>query len=161
MTSVLLVCGVAITERQKQTKMAPRPSRKVVKVLKNHIYTDLTLSKIMCPICRTILIEPVTLPCDHNFCLSCFDNTMANANLVCPLCRIRVGSWYRNTKKVNSLVNSELWKAIKEQFPVQVKNKVEGIDEIFDEGKLYYITSKLCVYTRFCRKTSNKNCESW
>lgn len=58
---------------------------------------------------------------------------MANANLVCPLCRVRVGSWLRNAKKENTLVNNELWKAIKDQFPLQVKNKLEGIDEPFEE----------------------------
>lgn len=130
--------------------MAPRRSRKVVNIPKNNVYTDLTLSKIMCPICRTILIEPVTLPCNHNFCLSCFDSTMANANLVCPLCRIRVGSWYRNAKKFNTLVNTELWKAIKDQFAVQVKNKLEGIDEIFeDEGKWLHNLKIVCCLDNY------------
>lgn len=120
--------------------MAPRRARKVVKITKNNVYANLKLNKIMCPICRTILTEPVSLPCRHDFCLSCFESTMANANLVCPLCRIRVGSWLRNAKKENTLINNELWKAIKEQFAEHVKNKQEGVDEIFDEGKCMNIT---------------------
>lgn len=60
---------------------------------------------------------------------------MANANLVCPLCRIRVGSWLRNAKKEKSLVNSDFWNAIRDKFPDQVNNKLEGVDEMFD-GKV-------------------------
>lgn len=148
-TTVMLAALTVTTT----AKMAPRRSHQVVNVPKNNVYTDLTLNKILCPICRTILIEPVSLPCNHNFCLSCFDSTMANANLVCPLCRIRVGSWYRTAKKLNKLVNTELWKAIKEQFAVQVKNKLDGVDEIFDdEGGLLLLLHNLktCEFVCVC-----------
>lgn len=110
--------------------MAPRRTSKAVKVVKNYDYKNLSLDDVMCPICRSILIEPVTLPCNHKFCLPCFDGTMANANLVCPLCRIRVGSWLRRARKEKNLVNTELWKAIKSTFPQKVKNKLDGVDEI-------------------------------
>ncbi|KAF7287623.1 hypothetical protein GWI33_005975 [Rhynchophorus ferrugineus] len=80
-------------------------------------------SDIICPICRTVLIEPVSLPCNHVFCKFCFDSTMENANLVCPLCRIRVGSWYRRTKK-------------------EVENKYKGIDNVIEQDKPTIIVSK-------------------
>ncbi|KAK9890494.1 hypothetical protein WA026_010575 [Henosepilachna vigintioctopunctata] len=54
---------------------------------------------------------------------------MENANLVCPLCRIRIGSWLRSSKKENKLINMDYWNAIKRLFPVQIKNKLEGIEE--------------------------------
>lgn len=57
---------------------------------------------------------------------------MAKANLVCPLCRIRVGSWLRKAKKEKSLINNEFWKAIRAQFPEQILNKLSGIDETFE-----------------------------
>lgn len=66
---------------------------------------------------------------------------MANTNLVCPLCRKRIGSWLRTARKEKkSLVNTEFWKAIKESFPQQIKNKVDGIDENFEGRFLYHIT---------------------
>lgn len=116
--------------------MAPRRTVKSVKLTENNNYKNLPLERVLCPICRSILVEPVSLPCNHGFCLSCFEGTMANTNLVCPLCRVRIGSWLRTARKENKLVNTELWKAIKESFPQQVKNKVDGIDENF-EGTLF------------------------
>ncbi|KAK0171850.1 hypothetical protein PV328_005247 [Microctonus aethiopoides] len=32
---------------------------------------EINLRDLMCPVCRGILIEPVTLPCSHNLCLRC------------------------------------------------------------------------------------------
>ncbi|KAJ8961222.1 hypothetical protein NQ318_008905 [Aromia moschata] len=114
--------------------MAPKKISKTAKTLKTLDYKALSLTDALCPICRSILIEPVTLPCRHNFCLSCFDGTMENANLVCPLCRIRIGSWLRKAKKGGKLVNNDLWSAIQESFPRQVKNKLSGVDENLEEG---------------------------
>ncbi|KAH1004935.1 E3 ubiquitin-protein ligase RNF168 [Dendroctonus ponderosae] len=90
---------------------------------------------VLCPICRTIFDHPVTLPCDHAFCRPCFEGSMENANLMCPLCRLRVGSWYRRTKKDGKLVNEELWKAVQQQYPLEVKNKLQGLDNDIEEGK--------------------------
>ncbi|XP_056642507.1 E3 ubiquitin-protein ligase RNF169-like [Diorhabda sublineata] len=109
--------------------MAPKRTTKYTKLLNSTNYSTLVLNDVLCPICRSILIEPVSLPCNHDFCLVCFENTMENANLVCPLCRMRVGSWLRKTKKENSLINTELWKYIRDKFPKHVNNKLNGIDE--------------------------------
>ena len=43
--------------------------------------------QVMCPICLWILVEPVAMPCKHIICLSCFNGTVSNACLACPLCR--------------------------------------------------------------------------
>ncbi|KAL3280811.1 hypothetical protein HHI36_004042 [Cryptolaemus montrouzieri] len=112
--------------------MAPRRGARVVKI--DHVvdYDNLTVKEVLCPICRSILIEPVTLPCNHVFCSSCFQGTMENANLVCPLCRVRIGSWLRSCKKENKLINVDYWNAIKKLFPIQIKNKLEGIEENLD-----------------------------
>lgn len=135
----LLFCGVAchlsVTIPSNVNNMAPKRVSKSVKTLKVLDYNTLILKDVLCPICRSILIEPVTLPCNHGFCSSCFDGTMENANLVCPLCRIRIGSWLRRAKKEAKLINNALWDAIKIKFPQQVKNKMNGIDENLEEGK--------------------------
>lgn len=113
------------------SKRYPRNTNKVLSI---DNYNSLTINEVLCPICRSILVEPVTLPCNHGFCYSCFEGTMQNANLVCPLCRIRIGSWLRKTKKEGKLINDELWKVIKQNFGQHVKNKLMGIDENFEEG---------------------------
>lgn len=89
---------------------------------------------VLCPICRTIFDHPVTLPCNHAFCRPCFEGSMQNTNLMCPLCRLRVGSWYRRTKKDGKLVDEELWKAVQQQYPLEVKNKLQGLDSEIEEG---------------------------
>ncbi|KAF5275668.1 hypothetical protein FQA39_LY06780 [Lamprigera yunnana] len=111
--------------------MAPRRSVRCNNVT-NH-YNNLSLKDVLCPICRSILIEPVSLPCNHGFCLSCFENTVANTNLVCPLCRIRISSWLRISRKDNKLINVEYWNVIQKNFPEQVKNKLNGAEEYSEE----------------------------
>lgn len=105
-------------------------------------YENILISDASCPICRSILIEPVTLPCSHGFCYSCFEGTMENNTLTCPLCRIRIGSWLRTAKKENKIINDTLWKIIQNKFPNEIQKKKEGEDvETSDSKFLLYITS--------------------
>jgi hypothetical protein len=110
--------------------MAPRRA-KVNKV----DYKKLTTNDVICPICRSILIKPITLPCSHGFCSSCFETTTQNANFVCPLCSVRVGSWLRSARKSKKLINESFWQAIQNQFPLQVLDKLKGVDENCMEEK--------------------------
>ncbi|EFA12951.1 uncharacterized protein LOC103314904 [Tribolium castaneum] len=95
----------------------------------------LSANDVICPICRSILIRPITLPCSHGFCSSCFDTTTENSNVVCPLCRVRVGSWLRSATKSKKIVNETFWQAIQDSFPLQVKNKLKGLSGKVLEGK--------------------------
>ncbi|OXU22109.1 hypothetical protein TSAR_000661 [Trichomalopsis sarcophagae] len=79
------------------------------------------LRELICPVCRSLLREPVTLPCAHNLCLSCLRGTVEHSSLSCPLCRQRVGSWLRTaTNRQDSLVNDELWQLIRRTFPEEL-----------------------------------------
>nr|XP_023021614.1 E3 ubiquitin-protein ligase RNF168-like [Leptinotarsa decemlineata] len=104
-----------------------------IKLSRAKDYNELNLSDVLCPICRSIIIEPVSLPCSHDFCLSCFEGTMENANLVCPLCRLRIASWMRRVKKESKLVNEEFWEAIQKNFPEQIERKRIGVDDNLEE----------------------------
>lgn len=45
---------------------------------------------LLCPICRTPLLDPVKLPCDHTFCRDCLARTFHNqaaGSKSCPSCR--------------------------------------------------------------------------
>lgn len=96
--------------------------------------TDVSLRDLICPVCRGILIEPVSLPCTHNLCLRCLKGTFAHNSLSCPLCRVRVGSWLRTATKSETLVNNELWQLIRTRFPKEVESKDNGNDEdVVDE----------------------------
>lgn len=87
---------------------------------------SLTISDVLCPICRSIIIEPVSLPCHHLFCFKCFNGTIENNSLSCPICRLRIGSWLRSASKNNKIVNYELWEYIQESFKAEVEAKLNG-----------------------------------
>ncbi|XP_014472254.1 PREDICTED: uncharacterized protein LOC106743182 [Dinoponera quadriceps] len=87
---------------------------------------DVCLRDLMCPVCRGILIEPVTLPCTHNLCLRCLKGTFEHNSLSCPLCRLRVGSWLRTATKSETLVNHGLWEFIRTKFSKEVEDKHNG-----------------------------------
>lgn len=120
--------------------MAPRRPVRSVKVVNNNNYKNLSLNDVLCPICRYIFTEPVTLPCTHSFCSACFEGTLVNANLTCPLCRVRFGSWHRIAKKEQKVVNVPFWNAIKVSFPKEVKNKLMGIEENLEESNLFVMS---------------------
>ncbi|XP_006869499.1 PREDICTED: E3 ubiquitin-protein ligase RNF168-like [Chrysochloris asiatica] len=85
-----------------------------------------SLSECQCLICMEILIEPVTLPCNHTLCNPCFQSTVEKANLCCPFCRRRVSSWTRYHTRRNSLVNMELWNIIQKYYPKECKLRACG-----------------------------------
>ncbi|KAI4494356.1 hypothetical protein M0802_009039 [Mischocyttarus mexicanus] len=89
---------------------------------------DLNIRDLICPVCRGLLIEPVTLPCTHNLCLRCLKGTFEHNSLSCPLCRVRVGSWLRTATKSETLVNNALWDLIRTKFPKEVEDKYNGDD---------------------------------
>ncbi|XP_071857873.1 uncharacterized protein [Bombus fervidus] len=93
---------------------------------------DISLRDLICPVCRSILIEPVTLPCTHNLCLKCLKGTFEHNSLSCPLCRIRVGSWLRTATKTETLVNNGLWELIRTKFSKEVESKYSGDDRSID-----------------------------
>lgn len=92
-----------------------------------------SLDDCMCSICMSILIQPVTLPCGHELCMPCFKQTIEEASLTCPLCRIRISSWVRKATKTNSLVNQKRWEQIQKLFPIKVKKRLNGQDDDTDD----------------------------
>ncbi|XP_053163427.1 E3 ubiquitin-protein ligase RNF168 isoform X3 [Hemicordylus capensis] len=88
----------------------------------------LSLSDCCCNICMEIFLEPVTLPCHHTLCKSCFQLTVEKASLCCPFCRRRVSSWARYNARKNTLVNVELWGKIQKYFPEECQRRINGQD---------------------------------
>ncbi|RUS71136.1 hypothetical protein EGW08_021102 [Elysia chlorotica] len=80
-----------------------------------------------CPICMYIMIEPVTMPCKHTLCMICYRQTVAQSNLLCPICRQRISVWARRAARTNSLVDQKKWLGIQRAFPQKVKKRMEGI----------------------------------
>lgn len=90
---------------------------------------SLTLPDVQCTVCMGIFVEPVTLPCFHTVCKVCFEKTIDNNTLACPLCRKYVGGWVRQRQKNGLMVNQQLWKFIQQQFGHHVEKKIRGEDD--------------------------------
>ena len=48
---------------------------------------ELPIGLVECPICLTLLCEPVTTPCGHTFCRPCLVSTLRRNMKKCPSCR--------------------------------------------------------------------------
>ncbi|XP_065211685.1 E3 ubiquitin-protein ligase rnf168-like [Planococcus citri] len=86
----------------------------------------MNVEEYICPICREILLEPVTLPCKHTSCYDCLEKTLDSNKYQCFLCRKFIGSWYRNARLKKKLVNEKLWKLIQDKFNDFVVKKRNG-----------------------------------
>ena len=64
----------------------------------------------LCPVCYELIEQPVTLPCSHELCLKCFQDSVSTANFNCPLCRRRISTWARKQTKtpINEMRKKEL-----------------------------------------------------
>lgn len=118
------------------SKMAAKSKKRLSKIENKLLKLDkLELKDVFCSICHSILIEPVTLPCFHAFCHHCFNGSIENNALCCPLCRLRIGSWLRTATKQKNLVNIQLWNFIKSKFSHEIAKKTKGEDIVIPEGK--------------------------
>jgi hypothetical protein len=72
------------------------------------------------------LIEPITLPCNHTVCKSCFKALLRKTNLSCPFCRSLISSWARHHIHINSLINKELWGRLQTQYPEECRHRLPG-----------------------------------
>lgn len=88
------------------------------------------LAEVMCPICLSVLIEPVKMPCDHILCMPCFQKNVDMSSLNCPICRQRISVWCRRARKDGTLVFEELWKILQDKFSARVEARQAGLDDV-------------------------------
>ncbi|CAG4963218.1 unnamed protein product [Parnassius apollo] len=116
--------------------MAAKSKKRLSKIENKLLKLEkLEITDVLCSICQSILVEPVTLPCYHDFCLRCFKGSIENNSLSCPLCRLRIGSWLRTATKQKNLVNLQLWDYIKNKFSYEIDKKLKGDDLNLPEEK--------------------------
>lgn len=90
----------------------------------------LLLEDVTCKICLNLMVKPVSLPCRHDLCYSCYSSCVEKSNLSCPMCRKRISVWCRQATKTNSVINEVLWQQIQAQFPELVASQNgDGKDE--------------------------------
>ncbi|XP_043206905.1 E3 ubiquitin-protein ligase RNF168-like [Amphibalanus amphitrite] len=96
----------------------------------------LTTAAATCPVCLSVLLEPVTMPCRHTLCRPCFDSTVEQSAMSCPLCRTRISVWLRRARRAGTLVDEALWARLKTTFPDKVQARLEGREADFSEEDL-------------------------
>lgn len=58
---------------------------------------------LKCAICFDLCVRPVTAPCQHNFCLKCFQDLVNKAKKkACPSCRHEFGSKFAQNPRINT-----------------------------------------------------------
>ncbi len=99
----------------------------------------LTLENVGCPVCMdSVMIEPVTFPCSHRLCHSCYKSCIEKSNLTCPNCRKYIGGFSRKTAKGNKAVDTALWEKLQVQFSQEIKLQEETkIGNDIENCKLY------------------------
>ncbi|KAM7339097.1 hypothetical protein ACRRTK_002583 [Alexandromys fortis] len=83
----------------------------------------LSLEDCQCLLCMEFLIEPITLPCKHTMCKSCFTALLQKLFSSCPFCRTLVSSWALDHTHIDSLINEELWQRIQAQYPEECRQR--------------------------------------
>ncbi|KAG7672878.1 putative E3 ubiquitin-protein ligase ORTHRUS 2 [Nannochloris sp. 'desiccata'] len=64
---------------------------------------------LKCAICMQLCERPVTAPCQHNFCLKCFQDLVAKAKKkACPSCRHEFGAKFAANPRVNTALISAI-----------------------------------------------------
>lgn len=112
-------------------------------VLKISQSKKLNFQDVLCPICREIYIEPISLPCKHVVCLQCLERTVEINSLVCPICRTRIGTFLRLAKSLKKIVDQSFWQRLKKQFPSEIQKKLNGEEDAVPEG----IKVSVCLRT--------------
>ncbi|EFX88501.1 hypothetical protein DAPPUDRAFT_310691 [Daphnia pulex] len=95
----------------------------------------LLLEDVTCKICLNLMVKPVSLPCQHNLCYSCYLSCVEKSNLACPMCRKRISVWCRQAAKNNTIVNETMWEQIQVQFPelIEAHNEEDKDDKDIED----------------------------
>ena len=98
------------------------------------------MAELSCSICLNVLRQPVTLPCGHEFCLSCLRDAIEKTSCDCPLCRHRLTCWIRTRRRGgewDALVNHERWTEIQTSGKrvLRRKRRLDAAERSENEGK--------------------------
>ncbi|GAV82875.1 YDG_SRA domain-containing protein/zf-C3HC4_2 domain-containing protein [Cephalotus follicularis] len=118
-------------------------SRKAIRQAQNTSVREKLLKEFSCLICRQVMTLPITTPCAHNFCKSCFEGAFAGKTLVrersrggralrsqknvlqCPSCPTDISEFLQNPQ-----VNRELMNVIE-----SLKCKTEENEEFVESSE--------------------------
>lgn len=128
-------------------------------------YASLVDEHLLCPICKSVLIDPVTTRCGHVFCKECF--TVAyNISPSCPIDRIPVSRNFKFIETSRTILN------LLDSLEIHCPNFEEGCNLVMERAIAQDHIDKYCDYTLveckekgcerlIARKDYNKGCLHW
>jgi len=90
-----------------------------------------------CPLCRALLLDPVTTSCGHNYCKQCIIRALDYSNK-CPICRKVV--YIGPTHPVNTLIRSVCMKCFPEEYRLRQSEKIQEDEEVYQNMPLFVLT---------------------
>lgn len=105
-----------------------------------------------CPVCFELIIEPVVYPCAHEVCKACFEQCVATGNLHCPVCRHRISSWARRSKRNGCVVDEGRRRKIAQGLEEALGSRDAANCEL-EQHKLQYTVE---MYTDRCPFNSGR-----
>jgi len=128
-------------------------------------YITVVDENLVCPVCRTPFVEPVTTSCDHVFCRECFDQAYQIAP-ICPIDRTRLRP-PNHVGPTARIINNQL-----DALEVKCPNSAEGCGKILARSMAQNHVDRYCDYSlvdcpeRTCerkvlRKDVHRGCLHW
>ena len=119
----------------------------IKKQIKNYI------NQLMCSICQSILQNPITTSCGHNFCNVCFKALTEEKNVKCPNCRFNLEIKEKEKQnKINTKANRNLKEILNSFFECpyngcQKKTKLQNLMEHIENCNYKFILcpNKKCL----------------
>ncbi|KAK9812690.1 hypothetical protein WJX72_002129 [[Myrmecia] bisecta] len=63
---------------------------------------------LKCAMCMELAVRPITAPCQHNFCLGCFNKWTAQGKKTCPTCRAGFPAKFAANPRINTVLASAI-----------------------------------------------------
>lgn len=94
------------------------------------------ISDLECPLCQSLLYEPISTSCGHTFCRSCILRSQDHTNK-CPICRAVIH--ITAEQPVNVLIQTILLKNFPEEYKARKMEVQEQIQSHADNMPLFII----------------------
>ncbi|KAK8981464.1 hypothetical protein V6N11_027880 [Hibiscus sabdariffa] len=132
-------------------------ARKAIKQARTTSVTERLLKEFGCLICRDVMNLPVTTPCAHNFCKSCFEAAFAGKTTVrersrggrtlrsqkvvlhCPSCPTDISDFLQNlqvNRELMDVIETLRQKSEENQEPAEEESSEEQAEELEENADL-------------------------
>lgn len=93
-----------------------------------NLNSENTFHNFSCPICLNLLLNPITTPCKHAFCMHCFEemsDLTANEGTKCPMCRNEISNEF--VFKVDKDLEEKVIASFPKEYQIRTKLLAEQI----------------------------------